>query len=109
VLVRAALPGLLLPATDNLARDRDIFLRLMTMDAEGLRRRKSKPITQTRLLEELQQMAPGIRRRFLDPEAPAEAPRLHRLNKTEREGLQRLVFDRLQGETTLIAGANDFF
>lgn len=95
VLVRAALLGLLLPATGDPARDRDIFLKLMTMDAEGLRQRKSKPIAQKRLLEELQQMAPGVRRRFLDPDAPSGEPRLRRLSNTEREELQRLVFDRL--------------
>jgi putative DNA methylase len=44
VLVRAVVLGLLLPSTDNPARDRDIFLKLMLMDLEGLRRRKSVSI-----------------------------------------------------------------
>jgi hypothetical protein len=39
VLVRAILLGLLLPATDDQARDREVFLTLMTMDDEGLWRR----------------------------------------------------------------------
>ncbi|MGH2459325.1 MAG: DUF1156 domain-containing protein, partial [Chloroflexota bacterium] len=39
VLVRAIILGLLLPATADPARDRDIFLKLMTMDDEGLWRR----------------------------------------------------------------------
>src|SRR6266851_1950887 len=42
VLARAVLLGLLLPASDNPRQDREIFLKLMTMDDEGLRRRKSK-------------------------------------------------------------------
>jgi putative DNA methylase len=36
VLVRAALLGLLLPASGNPKKDREIFLKLMTMDEEGL-------------------------------------------------------------------------
>lgn len=95
VLVRAALLGLLLPVTDDPARDREIFLKLMTMDAAGLRQRKTKAIPQTRLLAELQQMAPGVRRRFLDPNAQHDTPSLRRLEQVEREELQRLVFDRL--------------
>ncbi len=39
VLVRAILLGLLLPATDDPAADRETFLSLMTMDADGLWRR----------------------------------------------------------------------
>jgi len=35
ILVRAAILGLLLPATDNPTRDREIFLKLLTMDDEG--------------------------------------------------------------------------
>ena len=41
VLVRAAVLGLLLPATDQPDRDREVFLKLMLMDGEGrLKRRK---------------------------------------------------------------------
>src|SRR5438477_6037139 len=39
VLVRAAILGLLLPATDDPAADRAIFLALMTMDDDGMLRR----------------------------------------------------------------------
>ena len=39
VLVRAAILGLLLPASDNPAADRDVFLKLMTMDPDGMWRR----------------------------------------------------------------------
>lgn len=39
VLVRAVLFGLLLPATNDPERDREIFLALMTMDDDGLLRR----------------------------------------------------------------------
>jgi adenine-specific DNA methylase len=90
VLVRAALLGLLLPTTDDPLRDREIFLKLMSMDAAGLRLRKSKGIAGPRLVAELQLMSPGLRRRYLD-----EKGDLRRLSGEERAELQNLVFDRL--------------
>jgi putative DNA methylase len=99
VLVRAALLGLLLPATDEPQKDMDVFLRLMTMDDEGLRRRKNKTIPAARLAEELLTMPPSVQRRFLeltDRRPPTvDRPALRRLSREEREELQWLVFDRL--------------
>lgn len=43
-LVRATILGLLLPVTDDPKRDQDIFLKLMTMDDDGMRRRKKDKI-----------------------------------------------------------------
>ncbi|MDO9534951.1 MAG: DUF1156 domain-containing protein [Bacillota bacterium] len=45
VLVRAALLGLLLPATDEPKKDMDIFLKIMSMDKQGLLNRKTKSIS----------------------------------------------------------------
>jgi len=53
VLCRAAILGLLLPATHDPKKDREVFLRLMTMDDEGLLRRKSKKIPATELYKRL--------------------------------------------------------
>lgn len=44
VLVRATVLGLLLPATDYPKRDQEIFLKLMTMDRDGMLRRKNKKL-----------------------------------------------------------------
>jgi putative DNA methylase len=96
VMIRAAILGLLMPASDDPVRDREIFLKLMTMDEEGLWRRKNKPIPQKRLFEELDEMPPSIRQRFLDPEALPHEPRLRRkLSREEKVELQRLVFCRM--------------
>ena len=96
VLVRATLLGLLLPASDDPVKDREIFLKLMTMDEEGLLLRKDKSISQARLLEELRKMPPSVQTRFLDPETPPENPRLNRrLSREEKAELQRLVFERM--------------
>ncbi len=42
VLCRASILGLLLPATGDPKKDREVFLRLMTMDEDGLLRRWRK-------------------------------------------------------------------
>ena len=53
VLVRAAALGCLLPATDNPAKDHEIFLRLMSMDDEGLLARKDKRFSAKELYERI--------------------------------------------------------
>jgi putative DNA methylase len=49
VLVRAIILGLLLPSRDDPAKDREIFLKILTMDESGLRRRKDKSIPKAEL------------------------------------------------------------
>ena len=44
ILVRAALLGLLIPASDNPVSDRDVFLKILTMDEDGLWQRKRASI-----------------------------------------------------------------
>ena len=87
ILVRAALLGLLMPASNDLERDRDIYLKLLSMDKEGLKRRKSKAIPQDQLLEELQKMPPSIQNKYSSSYV--------NLSKAEKEELQQIVFDRL--------------
>lgn len=45
ILVRASILGLLMPASDNTARDREIFYKILTMDEDGLYKRKNKKFT----------------------------------------------------------------
>ena len=99
VLVRAALLGLLMPASDNPEKDREIFLKLMTMDREGLYLRKNKSIPGKRLVSELKNMPPSIQRRFLSFEG--KKIKLKRLSRNERDELQDLVFDRLSYDEKL--------
>lgn len=51
VLVRATVLGLLLPATDDPKRDQEVFLKLMTMDDAGMRRRKKDKIDKALLYQ----------------------------------------------------------
>ncbi len=51
ILVRAALLGLLMPASDNPEKDMEIFLKILTMDDEGLLFRKNKNISVSSLYD----------------------------------------------------------
>ena len=44
VMVRAVILGLLMPASPDPRKDREVFLALLTMDEDGLRRRKARNI-----------------------------------------------------------------
>lgn len=51
VLVRAVILASLLPVSEDIKKDREVFLKLMTMDEEGLFLRKKKNFTQKELYE----------------------------------------------------------
>jgi len=53
VLVRATILGLLMPTTNNPKKDMEIFLKIMTMDNEGLILRKNKKLTTNQLFENI--------------------------------------------------------
>ena len=99
ILVRAVLLGLLLPASGDPRRDREVFLALLTMDAAGLRRRKNRAIP---LPEVHRRLDAGERRAWFDAGA---GPRRLRLKQGttagQRERLQLLVFDRLSYDEKL--------
>jgi putative DNA methylase len=44
ILIRASIIGMLMPVSENPAKDREIFLKILTMDDEGLWQRRSKSI-----------------------------------------------------------------
>jgi len=65
IMVRAAILGLLLPASGDPKKDRETFLRILTMDEEGLWRRKSKAIP---LREVYERLTPAERAAWFDPQ-----------------------------------------
>jgi putative DNA methylase len=54
VLVRAAVLGCLMPASDNPEKDMEIFLKIMSMDRDGLLLRKEKSLSAKELWEYVQ-------------------------------------------------------
>src|SRR5215813_8892684 len=69
VLCRATILGLLLPATDNPQKDREVFLRLMTMDDDGMLRRKSVNIP---AMELFRRLPPTERNRYFRADLSSE-------------------------------------
>ncbi|MDD3743950.1 MAG: DUF1156 domain-containing protein [Lentimicrobiaceae bacterium] len=51
ILVRAAILGCLMPCSDNPKADMDIFLKILSMDNDGLLDRKQKPLSAKELYE----------------------------------------------------------
>lgn len=99
VLVRACLLGLLMPASADPKRDREVFLKLMTMDEEGLWQRKQKLIDQD-TLETL--LTDNEKQRWLRDEAGEPKARWSTgLTAEERDLVQRTAFDRLSYDEKL--------
>jgi adenine-specific DNA methylase len=97
VLVRAVILGLLLPATGDPKKDRDTFLKLMTMDEGGLWRRKCNDKNNRIPLKRVYQLLTSDERshwfvRGCDPSRPRFKKGLARKG---REELQKLAFKRL--------------
>jgi putative DNA methylase len=93
VLVRAVIFGLLLPTTNNPKRDRQIFLKIMTMDEDGFWQRKSKPISPEELYNRLKE---SERAKWFDIEFSKTKPTLKKeLTKDEKNTLQGIVFSRM--------------
>ncbi|HMW55554.1 MAG TPA: DUF1156 domain-containing protein [Accumulibacter sp.] len=99
VLVRACLIGLLMPVSSDPKRDREIFLKIMTMDDVGLWQRKSKLIDQKMLGSLLteNEINTWLRDANGDPKPRWGAG----LTTQERDLVQRLAFDRLNYDEKL--------
>lgn len=98
ILVRAALLGLLMPASDNPKKDRDIFLKILTMDEEGLWQRKNKSISMKDIYDNL---TPGERKRYFEEKGNGKISYKKGLTREDKEYLQRLVFNRLSYDQKL--------
>ncbi len=53
ILIRATLLGLLMPASNEPVKDREIFLNILMMDQDGLWKRKVRPIKEITIIENL--------------------------------------------------------
>ena len=92
VMVRAVILGLLMPASNDPRKDRDVFLALLTMDEEGLRRRKRRAIP---LREVCRLLSEDERIEWFHSDVERDRLRLRKREAADRERLQRLVFDRM--------------
>ena len=100
ILVRATLLGVLMPVSDNSSKDREIFLKILTMDDEGLYLRKSKNLTMKELYSLLDEKE---RAKYFDSESTEDKPKyIQGLSMEEREELQKLAFIRLTYDEKLV-------
>jgi putative DNA methylase len=100
ILVRATLLGVLMPVSDNPSKDREIFLKVLTMDDEGLYLRKSKNLTMKELYSLLDEKE---RTKYFDSESTEDKPKyIQGLSMEEREELQKLAFIRLTYDEKLV-------
>jgi len=53
ILVRTAILGLLMPASKDPIKDREIFLKILMMDSNGVWKRKNKPMKDETIIENL--------------------------------------------------------
>jgi len=103
VLVRACILGLLMPASDNAKRDREVFLKLMTMDADGLWRRYVAKGMTLKQADVFRLLNPADRDRFfvLVTDSKAEAQWKRGLSKEEKAEAHRLAFTKLNYDDKL--------
>ena len=93
ILARAAVLGLLLPATDKQEKDREIFLKLLTMDNDGLWLRKKSNIPLKELIEYL---TPTEREEFFENVSEKRLKFRPGIPRERRDQLQNIVFNRLE-------------
>lgn len=99
ILVRAALLGVLLPVSDDPLKDRDVFLKILTMDQEGLLLRKEKNLS---VKEIYKLLTDKERAKFYSVEPTEDAPAYRSgITRAEKNYLQQLTFNRLSYDEKL--------
>lgn len=99
VLVRSCILGLLMPVTDNPKKDREIFLKVLSMDDKTLELRKNKSIDTNIIYENL---TISEKERYFKPnENTSKVEYIKGITKEEKDYLQKLVFSRLSYDDKL--------
>lgn len=99
ILVRTALLGLLIPATDNPKKDREIFLKILTMDETGLLKRKEKSIPPREVYEYL--TLNERKKYFKDISLSKKIAYKKGISRDERQELQYIAFNRMSYDEKL--------
>ena len=97
VLARAVILGLLMPAGNNPEKDREVFLRILTMDPDGLWKRKTKPVNSESVSKKVKKNETNG---LID--YSGNRPKWKKgIDKTEKERLERLAFNRVSYDEKL--------
>ena len=95
VLVRAAILGCLLPATDNPKKDMEIFLKIMMMDESGLWLRKEKNFSAADLYEIIHKTPRLDRKYSMWFELDDSGEKVKVIKDAPRAEMERAAFDTL--------------
>lgn len=99
ILVRATVLGVLLPVSDEPKKDREIFLKLLTMDDEGVFLRKSKNLTTKQVYQLLTNRE---KENYYTSTSTEEKPTYKKgITKAEKDHLQELTFNRMSYDEKL--------
>lgn len=93
ILVRAAILGCLMPCSDNPKADMDIFLKVLSMDNDGLIDRKQKSFS----AKELYEIAQGSKhfRQYLNDWFEIDGPRVKIQNGQDKNDIEMRLFKTL--------------
>lgn len=98
ILVRAAILGLLMPVSNDPAKDRQVFLQLLTMDEAGQIARRNKKFTASELYE---MVTPAERNQYFEKNSTDAKPVLKKMSDAAKDALQLAVFSRLSYDEKL--------
>jgi adenine-specific DNA methylase len=109
VMIRAALIGLLMPPSDDPKRDREIFLKIMTMDEDGLWKRMREADGNIRYKDAFELLTEEERGRFFNLDEVEGGKAIHHCidadgrdeKKEMKQEIQRLAFSRLSYDEKL--------
>ena len=99
ILVRSCILGLLMPVTKNPQKDREIFLKILSMDEKGLEIRKFKQINIKIIYEKLTNSEKE--RYFKQFDSNRKLEYIKGITKDEKEFLQKSVFNKLSYDEKL--------
>lgn len=93
ILVRAAILGCLMPCSDNPKADMEIFLKVLSMDNDGLVDRKEKPIS----VKELYQIAQGNKhfRQYLEDWFEVDGTKVKVRSDQDKKNIEMRLFKTL--------------
>lgn len=99
ILVRATILGVLMPVSDKPDLDKSIFLKILTMDEEGLWLRKSKSIPISIIVDYLNdhEKIKYFEKYDIDEKASYKSD----VTAIDKEYIQKLVFNRMSYDTKL--------
>lgn len=98
ILIRASILGMLMPASNHPQKDRDIFLKILTMDADGLWQRRSKSIPAKTLYEWLPTQEAG---QFFEENDRGGVRWIKGLEQATKDEITRRYFDHLSYDEKL--------